>query len=286
MLLKATIVVIYVGVAAAAAIVFGTLSWQRNISSLVTKMESGRLDPHRHAYRSGDIKELPKPVQRYFGAALRDGQPMVTAASIEHTGTFNLSETGERWRSFSSIQRVVTNRPGFVWDARVRMAPATRVFVNDGYVDGDGILVAKLFGLAKVMEQPPGAELAQGAFMRFLAESPWYPTALLPNDHVLWKAVSDNQASVVLTDGATEVELLFTFDSSGLVSSVSSSGRYRTVDGMQVATPWEGSFWNYEECGGMMIPLEGEVSWVFPEGPKPYWRGRIRRVEYRFAGES
>lgn len=26
---------------------------------------------------------------------------------------------------------------------------------------------------------------------------------------------------------------------------------------------------------GMLVPLEGEVAWLLPEGPKPHWRGRI-----------
>jgi hypothetical protein len=30
----------------------------------------------------------------------------------------------------------------------------------------------------------------------------------------------------------------------------------------------------------MLIPLEGEVAWLLPEGAKPYWRGVIARIEY------
>jgi hypothetical protein len=166
------------------------------------------------------------------------------------------------------------------------MAPATTVFVNDGYVAGDGILVAKLSGLVKVMEQRSSAELAQGALMRLLAESVWYPTALLPSEYVVWEAVNETQAIARLLDGATEVELLFEFDATGFIKAVRSDSRYRTVDGRAVATPWEGRFWDYQECNGMMIPLEGEVSWVFPEGPRPYWRGRIQLIEYQFAHEA
>jgi hypothetical protein len=34
----------------------------------------------------------------------------------------------------------------------------------------------------------------------------------------------------------------------------------------------------------MLVPLGGEVAWLPPEGPKPYWRGRITAIEYEFAG--
>jgi hypothetical protein len=33
----------------------------------------------------------------------------------------------------------------------------------------------------------------------------------------------------------------------------------------------------------MRVPLEGEVSWMLPEGPKPYWRGRITVLAYELA---
>jgi hypothetical protein len=33
----------------------------------------------------------------------------------------------------------------------------------------------------------------------------------------------------------------------------------------------------------MQIPLEGEVAWLLPEGPKPYWRGRITDIAYELA---
>lgn len=50
-----------------------------------------------------------------------------------------------------------------------------------------------------------------------------------------------------------------------------------------MATPWQGRYGDYELRDGMLIPLEGEVAWLLREGPKPYWRGRIRRIEYGYA---
>lgn len=75
-------------------------------------------------------------------------------------------------------------------------------------------------------------------------------------------------------------------DGCPLIESVSSEGRSRDVQGEQVATPWRGRFWDYEPRGGMLVPLEGEVEWVLPEGAKPYWRGRIERIEYEFVNGS
>lgn len=235
------------------------------------------------SYNPRELEGLPAPVQRYFRAVLKEGQPWIAAVSMEHTGTFNMSETGEQWKPFKSTQHVITQRPGFVWDARIRIAPAMTAHVHDAYIAGEGVLTAKLFGLLTVMKQPSTPELAQGELMRFFAEGAWWPTALLPSRDMLWEAIDDAQASATLNDGTTAVKLVFQFDTQGLISSIRSDGRYRVVDGEQVATPWQGRFWDYELRDGMLIPLEGEVAWLLQEGPKPYWRGCIQRIEYEYA---
>jgi hypothetical protein len=245
-------------------------------------MDASRVPIVPKSYDPSELEALPAPVQRYFHAVLKEGQPLVAAVSVEHAGTFNMSESGEQWKPFRSTQRVVTRRPGFVWDARIRMAPAMSVHVHDAYVRGQGILTAKLFGLLTVMKQPNIPELAHGELMRFFAEAAWYPTALLPSQGVAWEAIDDNQARATLSDDTT-VTLVFQFDDNGLISSVRSEGRYREVDGELVATPWQGRFWGYKLRDGMLIPLDGEVEWLLPEGPKPYWRGRIQRIEYEYA---
>jgi hypothetical protein len=44
----------------------------------------------------------------------------------------------------------------------------------------------------------------------------------------------------------------------------------------------EGRFWNYEERGGMRVPLESEVAWLLPKGEKPYWRGHTTGIDHEF----
>jgi hypothetical protein len=274
------LVLIVIVVSITAAIFFGAKRWDANTRDLHAKMEAGRRPVDPAFIDLSELDGLPAPVQRYIRAVLRDGQPLLSAVSMEHTGTFNMSETEEQWKPFTSMQRVILQRPGFVWDARIRMAPGVSVHVHDAYVAGEGILKAKLSGLLTVMEQPPSAELAHGELMRFLAEAAWYPTALLPSQGVLWRAIDEHRATATLTDGSTTVELLFHFDSRGLISSVYSEGRYREADGVMIAMPWEGVFWDYEMRHGMLIPLQGEVRWLMPDGPAAYWRGRIERIHY------
>ncbi len=178
------VVIVVLAIVIAVAVLCGTSRWKSDTRSLHERIEATRVSITPGSYDTRELDGLPAPVQRYFRTVLKEGQSLVAAVSVEHTGTFNMSETGEQWKPFTSTQRVIAGRPGFVWDARVRMAPAMTVRVHDAYVAGEGVLTAKLFGLLTVMEQPGTPELAQGELMRFFAEAAWYPTVLLPiNEH-------------------------------------------------------------------------------------------------------
>ncbi|MFW6181112.1 MAG: DUF6920 family protein [Spirochaetota bacterium] len=261
----------------------GVRRWREETGALREKMESARVRVVPATFDSREIDGFPRPVRRYFNAVLPEGAPLVAAVEVEHRGSFNVSESGEGWKPFTSTQRVVTRPPGFVWSARVHMAPAMSLSVHDAYVAGEGVLTASLFGLVTVMEQPPTPELAHGELMRYFAEGAWYPTALLPSQGVAWEPVDGRRAAATLTDGETSVRLVFTFDDRGLITTVRSDGRYREVDGAQVPTPWQGRFWDYRRRDGMLVPLEGEVAWLLPGGELPYWRGSIRRITYEYA---
>ncbi len=222
-------------------------------------------------------------MQRYCRTVLKDGAPLVAAAHIEHVGTFNMGEAEDNWKPFTSEQWVMTQPPGFVWDARISMVPGLAAHVHDAFVAGSGVLEARLLGLLTVMEMPPSPQLDQGELMRYLAEATWYPTALLPGQGVVWHPVDDTHARATLTSGNTTVTLTFQFDDQGLIKTVRSEGRYREVNGEQVATPWQGQFWDYQGHDGMLVPHQGEVAWMLPTGPKPYWRGQIRQLKYEYA---
>ncbi|MFH1369775.1 MAG: DUF6544 family protein [Planctomycetota bacterium] len=264
------------------ALAYGSIRWQSATKEMHVKLEGARrpIDPKR--YDSKELHGLPAPVQRYFRTVLKDGLPMVSAVSVEHTGTFNMSETGEQWKPFTSTQRVITQRPGFDWEGRIKMMPGLTVRVHDAYIAGEGILHATLFGLVSLVNLRGTPEVARGELMRFFAEAAWYPTALLPSQGIRWEAVNDTSAKAMLKDGEIILTMLFRFNKDGLIESVRAEARGRTVGGTVIPTPWEGRWSQCELRDGMRIPLEGEVAWILPEGPKPYWRGRITSLTYEF----
>ncbi len=276
------------GVALLAA--FGAWRWRVGTRALIERLEAARrpmVPLHFDAAR--ELDGLPPPVQRYFRTALVDGAPMVTAVQMTHCGSFNLSAEGpDRYIPFTSAQRVLMQRPGFVWDAQMAMAPGLAVRVHDAYVAGEGILHPAVLGLLSLTRlrgtsAEPGG-VAQGEFMRFVAEAAWYPTALLPSQGARWTAVDAHSAQVQLGDGAVGVALLMRFDpDTGMIHSVHAQARGRTVGKRIEVTPWEGHWWGYAERDGMQVPMHGEVAWLTPGGRRTYWRGELTTLTCEFA---
>lgn len=267
---------------------YGSSRWASSVRTLTHRLEAARVDgktrpttPARFNLR--DLQDLPAPVQRYFRAALKDGQPIVTALWIDMAGTFNMSATAEQWKPFSSRQRIVTCRPGFLWDARISMVPGLTVRVVDSYIAGEGLLRAAVLELFTVAKVQGGGEIARGEFMRFFAEAAWYPTALLPSQGVRWEAIDEHSADASIADGPLTLTLLFRFNDAGLIDSVRAEARGCMVGDKVVMMPWECVFSDYQARDGMTVPSTGEVSWIHPAGRKSYFRGAITSVSYEFA---
>ncbi|WP_310429741.1 DUF6920 family protein [Chamaesiphon sp. VAR_48_metabat_135_sub] len=268
-------VIILFGIAS----LYGKYQWQLETDRLRDRLTNGKQTINPKTYDLKELEGLPDPVQRFFRVVLKEGQPIVAAVNLSQQGIFNMSETAAKWSPFTATQLVTTQRPGFDWDARIQMAPGVSAFVHDAYVLGAGSLHASLLGLFTVADVRGTPQAAQGELLRFFAEMPWYPTALLPSQGVRWEAIDDTSARATLTDAPTTVSLLFRFNAQGTIETMRAEARYRDK---LTAMPWSGRFWNYSVCNEMLIPLEGEVGWEYPDGIRLYYKGKVTEINYEF----
>lgn len=277
---------IFLSLAAIGVLLYGVSRWKAGTYSLRARLDAARAPVPPGVYNSAELAGLPEPVQKYFRAVLPEAHPLIASARLTQKGTFNLGEGVERWRPFQSTQYVVACRPGFDWDARIAMAPGFHAFVHDAYAAGEGILRVDALGLFPIVNLRGTKELAQGELQRFLAEAVWYPTRLLPRYGVEWEGIDATSARATLRDRQRSATLTFHFDDDGFINGVRAEARYRIANGATAPTPWEGRFWSYERRDGISIPVEGEVSWLLPEGRWPYWRGHITSIGYDFERRS
>jgi hypothetical protein len=229
------------------------------------------------------LEALPAPVIRYFRLVLPDGPPSIRAARLAQVGDFRVRPSADPavgWRPFRATQVIGLEPPGFVGDARIRMAPLVDIRVRDAYVSGRASMAGSLLAVVPVVVASDRAELREGALQRYLAEAVWLPPALLPRPGLVWTARDDSHARATLTDAGTSVSLDFTFAPSGEIVEAFAAGRLRAVRDGYERQPWVGRYRGYDARGGIRLPLESEVSWVVEGRERPYYRGRIVRIDF------
>jgi hypothetical protein len=118
-----TQLLIWAGVVVMAAYAFATVygSWRRSGKARegVAQMQAGRVTPVTTHCHPSESAALSASVQRYFQAALTDGQQIIATAEVTQKGTFNLSiAADQRGRDGMLVPCMPT--AGFVGPSGVR----------------------------------------------------------------------------------------------------------------------------------------------------------------------
>lgn len=272
--------------ALAAAPVVGYALWRRASSGIERTIlaRSGRARPDgaggnvsAEHVSAEHVRGLPEPVQRFFQRTLPAGQRFIRTARFEQQGEFFMNG---RWRPLRAEQVFSATPPAFMWDARISMAPLLPVYVRDSYVGRRASMRAAVLGLYRVVDETGRAELNAGALMRYLGEAAWFPTRLLPGAGLSWEPLDAHAATATLTDGATTVSLQFHFNEDGDIVAIYSPERFREEKGSYVRTPWRVRALGHEVHHGIRLMSAAEAEWLLPDGPLPYWRGRITRAQF------
>jgi hypothetical protein len=284
------------------ALGFAAVRWDRATNSLIERMRQASIEKDNSAGQGpskvrsdlfsggsitdAELSDLPEPVSRYFRTVLPANQVGIVSAQITQAGHFKSSGIQSKWQPFTANQYFTSPCPGFVWDATIQLAPATRICVRDSYIAQVGITQAKILALMSVMDMQPSAELNASSLQRYLAESVWFPTSLLPRAGVKWDSIDSDTAMATIIDGSNTASLAFSFNENGEISRLYTPGRYREIAGSFELTPWEVTFHSYQLRHGIKVPTEVEVSWQIEQKNSPYFKARLIDIQYEFAVSS
>jgi hypothetical protein len=230
--------------------------------------------PSRVAIGDEALADLPAPVARYLRLAL-PVRKAIHQVRITQTGTLRTDATVERWMPFEADHLAVPAATGFIWNARVQIAPLLHVRVRDALIDGTGSGQVSLMSAVTVSAATGGLEMNSGSLHRYLAEAVWYPSALLPSSRLQWTPIDETKALATLTNDRVSVSLEFRFADSGEVIGIYTPARWGTFSGGYRQVPWEGHFRDYQERDGVLVPTHGEVGWYIDDQWRVVWKGTV-----------
>lgn len=243
---------------------------QREITALLNSSQ-----PVEGTFSAENITHLPEPLQRYLIRSIPEGYRFVDTIHLQQEGTMRQGPE-QPWLPFEARQTFTTNPPEFVWVADMHMMPLIDVAARDKYQNGHGGMFIALQSTIPIANAQ-GPTYDTGAFIRYMAEMMWFPTAML-QDYITWEAVDDRTAIALATVGDQEVRVIFHFDENDDITYIESHDRHMGDD--LDTTVWYGYCHDYQRFDGVRIPTSIEVGWKPDSGYYAWWRGTVTKIEY------
>ena len=218
---------------------------------------------------------LPELVRSYLERSLPPDARVPAAVRVQQTGEMR-KKPGARAMPFRATEDFAVDRVAFSWRARFPILGPLALAVLDEFSNGDGQLRVSLLGVPLQTEKGP--ETAVGEAMRYLAELPWAPQAIVANRELEWQGIDNESIEVACRVGATRVAVRWHFNEDGDVAGATGMRPF-LVGKTFVPRRWGGEFGEYATVHGIRAPISGQVWWDLPEGRFVYWRGRLTGLE-------
>lgn len=215
------------------------------------------------------LSGLPEPVQKYFKNALKEGQHYISYVRLKHDGRFKTGQDKD-WVTISGEQYFTNQKPGFIWKGTTSIATA-----YDSYLSDKGRLRVVLLNLLKVADGQ-GESFDQGELLRWLGESFWFPTNLLPSERLKWSPIDSSSAKLSFQHHGFSLDYTVIFNNKNEVESIETQ-RFMQEGRLE---SWLGEFSDYQEINGILIPTVIKASWLLQEGKHTYVDFHLKDIEY------
>ncbi|OXG07019.1 hypothetical protein BC749_107238 [Flavobacterium araucananum] len=250
-------------------ILLGKITMSLKFKKQVKTLYANALNVSDKRYNPGQLIGLPKPVQRYFKYVLKDTMPYIVSVRLKHKGVFKTSlKSGFiniRGEQYFSVQK-----PQFIWKG------STLIFTaRDSLIADKGNLKVSLFNIFTVVDGK-GTGINEGEMQRWLAESVWFPTNLLPSENITWIAIDENSAKLSFRYKEISFDFIVIFNAVGEIVTMET---LRFMTG-QKREPWLCRMTNYKDINGVKIPFSAEAVWKLKTGDFSYAKFKVTAVQY------
>jgi hypothetical protein len=140
-------------------------------------------------------------------------------------------------------------------------------------------MLVKLMSLITLADAK-GKEMGQSGLIRYFSEALWFPTALLPSDHLVWEEIDSESAKATIQDHNLQASAVFHFNKKGEITHMVTEDRFRAVNNGYRRERWTTYYRRYREVDNVKIPIEGEAVWNLDSGDFSYARFIITDIEF------
>lgn len=253
----------------AGALIIGRVSLANRLSKEVEWLFSQSGSISDKIYDDTLLASLPEPVQRYFRYVLKNGQPYISYVRLKHTGKFKTGQN-KNWIKIRGEQYFTTGKPGFIWKGTTSMFTARDMYIGDA-----GRLVVSLFSVFNIVDGK-GEKFNQAELLRWLGESVWFPTNLLPDDKLLWMPIDNTSAKLIFNYAGVTIFYIVIFNGLGEITEFQTE-RYMGKENLET---WVGKISDYKEINGVKIPIAIEGIWRLAKGDYSYARFKVETIEF------
>lgn len=253
------------------AILLGEIAIHLKFKNQVKVLYQNALNVSDKTYKISQLEALPKPVQRYFNYVIKDGMPYISLVRLKHKGMFKTNLKKE-FISITGEQYFSAQRPQFIWKGTTLLFTA-----RDSFIAGKGNLKVSLFNIFNVVDAK-GSETSEGELQRWVAESVWFPTNLLPSENITWSAIDENSAKLSFRYKEISFDLIVTFNALGEIVTMETL-RFMTDKKRET---WLCKVGGYKEINQVKIPFSAEVTWKLEEGNYTYAKFEVLEITYNY----
>lgn len=252
------------------------IRFNQSLKKEVNELFSNNVKEKKEVIQKADLERLPSCVQKWLENSGVIGREKIRTVRLKQKGLMRIKEDAA-WMPVEAEQYFNVDKPGFVWKARVRMAPLVYLTGRDKYYDGRGSMQIKVLSLVPVVNAS-GPEIDQGTLLRYLAEIMWFPTAAL-NNYIEWQEIDARSARAVMSYGGVTASGVFTFNDQGEIVNFIAN-RYRQLNGEYVLQDWGGVTKSYGKFNGIRIPDQTDVIWRTEAGDFDWFKCQITEIDF------
>ena len=251
------------------ALIAGKINLSVRFNKEVKQLFSASKNISGHSFNYQLLEGLPEPVQRYFKLVLKEGQPYINYIRLKHDGQFK-TDLKKDWVNITGEQYFTTQKPGFIWKGK------TSLFVaRDMYIADQGRLIATILSLINVVDAQ-GDQYNEGELLRWLAESVWFPTNLLPSERLQWSVIDHSSANLTFKYKSLSLFYIVLFNNAGEITEMQTQ---RYMNGKRSET-WICKMYDYKLLNEIIIPTSAEALWRLKEGDFSYAKFNVKAIEY------